>query len=110
MKRHLILLICIFFTISSFGQDRPKVLATASMISDMAQVIAGDKLEIGLIVPIGGDPHLYEPTPADASKIYKSDLVLKNGMTFEGWISELIETSGTKAEVVTVTNGINAKH
>jgi len=108
MKKQLLLLICISWTILSNAQDRPKVLATASMISDMAQVIAGDKLEIGLIVPVGGDPHLYEPTPKDASKIYKSDLVLKNGMTFEGWITELIETSGTKAEVVTVTNGINA--
>lgn len=101
-------MLCLTWALASFGQDRPRVLATASMISDMAQVIAGDKLEIGLIVPIGGDPHLYEPTPQDASMIYKSDLVLKNGMTFEGWITELIETSGTKAEVVIVTNGINA--
>lgn len=90
----------------SGAQER--VVATASMISDMAQVIAGDALKVECIVPIGGDPHTYEPTPADASQINKADLILKNGLTFEGWINELIETSGTKGAVVTVTRGVKA--
>ncbi len=90
------------------AQNKPKVVATASMIADMAKNIAGDKLDIQCIVPIGSDPHLHEPTPRDASLIAHAQLVLKNGLTFEGWLTKLIDNSGTKAEVVLVTEGIKS--
>lgn len=105
MKKYSILLFCCLIYNITFSQ-KPKVLATASMISDMTKNIANNFVDVELIVPIGGDPHTYEPTPGDAKKVTNADLVLKNGLTFEGWINELIENSGTKADVVTVTDGI----
>lgn len=78
------------------------------MISDMAQQIAGDKLSVECIVPIGGDPHLYDPVPSDARKVAQADLVLKNGLTFEGWLQEVIDNSGTKAKQILVTDGIKS--
>lgn len=105
--RILLTLIFIAASISGFSQKK-KVVATASMIGDMAEVLSGDLLDIHTIVPIGGDPHIYEPTPSDASLVNSADLVLKNGLTFEGWLNELIENSGTKAEAVLVTEGIQA--
>jgi len=86
--------------------DRPRVVATASMIADMAQTIAGDRLEVACIVPIGGDPHLHEPTPGDARLVSEADLILVNGLTFEGWLGKLIANSGSAAVVDTVTRGI----
>ena len=100
----LLFLCCTFFT--AWAQPKPKVVVTASMISDMAKNIAGDHLDIQLIVPIGGDPHLYEPTPRDAQLVANAQLILRNGLTFEGWLNELIENSGTKAPIVTVTDGL----
>ena len=91
----------------SFAQ-KPKIVATASMIADMARNIAGDKMEIDCIVPIGGDPHLHEPTPRDAMLVSNAQLILMNGLTFEGWLNELVENSGTKAESILVTKGIKA--
>lgn len=84
----------------------PKVVATASMIADMARELGGDRIAVECIVPIGGDPHIYQPTPGDARMVHEADLILKNGLTFEGWLNELIENSGTEANVVTVTQGI----
>ena len=89
------------------AQEKLNVISSASMIWDMVNNIAGDHIESGLIVPIGGDPHLHEPTPADARKVAEADLIFINGLTFEGWITELIENSGTTAKVITVTEGIN---
>ena len=106
MKNYLFILICCCFYNISIAET-PKVLATASMIEDMAQNIVGDLYDVVLIVPVGGDPHIYEPTPGDAKKIAQADLVFKNGLTFEGWLNELIANSGTKADVITVTDGIN---
>jgi len=95
--------------IISNAQDeikKPFVVASASMFSDMAANIGGDLIETATIVPIGGDPHIYEPTPGDVRLLLKADLVLQNGLTFEGWIKELIQNSGSKATAVTITEGI----
>lgn len=86
---------------------KPLIVSTASMFSDIAANIGGDLIETATIVPIGGDPHIYEPTPGDVQLIVKADVILQNGFTFEGWISELIKNSGTKATVVTITEGVS---
>jgi ABC-type Zn uptake system ZnuABC Zn-binding protein ZnuA len=83
-----------------------KVVATASIFADMAENIAGGHVEVKTIVPIGGDPHTYEPTPADAKLVADADLILRNGLTFEGWLNDLIANAGSKAQIVTITEGI----
>lgn len=93
-------------TTQAQAHQKPLVVATASIFADMAEVIGGNMIEVRSIVPIGGDPHLYEPTPADARLVASAQLILKNELTFEGWLSELINNSGTKARVVTITEGI----
>ena len=104
--RQFLALVLVFGFINFGYSQKKKVVATASMIGDMAEVLSGGLLDVTTIVPIGGDPHLYEPTPSDASLINSADLILKNGLTFEGWLNELIENSGTKARSVLVTEGI----
>ena len=89
------------------AQEKKLVVATASMIADMADNISGGLVTVESIVPIGGDPHLHEPTPKDARLVKRADLVLRNGLTFEGWLSELIDNSGTSARSVRVTEGID---
>lgn len=101
----LVLFFCVSINLVA-QEDKPLVVATASIFSDMVENIAGDEVRIESVVPIGGDPHTYEPTPSDAQLIANADLILKNGLTFEGWLSELIENSGTKADVKLITEGI----
>ncbi len=89
------------------GADtRPLVVSTASIFADMAEVIGGDVIRVESIVPLGGDPHTYEPTPAAAALVTSADLLLRNGLTFEGWLNELIRYSGTSAPVTLITKGI----
>ncbi|MEM1325362.1 MAG: zinc ABC transporter substrate-binding protein [Bacteroidota bacterium] len=98
-----------FITISLAQNDKPyKVIATASIFADMAKNIATDRIEIETIVPIGGDPHMHEPTPRDAQLVIDADLILKNGLTFEGWLNELIDNSGTSAKSILITAGVEA--
>lgn len=107
MIRYILFFLTFIIPVSGLrASEKPMVLATASMFADMAFVIGGPLIETGTIVPIGGDPHIYEPTPGDASKVTKADMILENGLTFEGWIRELIENSGTSAKVILVTEGI----
>ncbi len=106
MKNFALLIVCLFFAHCLSAQKRLKVVATASMFEDMARVISGDQVDVISIVPVGGDPHIYEPTPRDARLVAEADLVLRNGLTFEGWLDELIANSGTKAKVVTITQDL----
>lgn len=101
-------LLCLLFCASASAQTKkPLVVATASMFADMAHQIGGDLIEVRSIVPVGGDPHIYSPVPGDAELARKADLILRNGLTFEGWLGELIANSGTKATVVLITEGID---
>jgi len=106
MKKIGLFLILSLFAIGAFAQEKKTLVATASMMADMATNIAGGMVHVECIVPIGGDPHLHEPTPKDAQLVNKADLIIMNGLTFEGWLIELIENSGTKATTVRVTEGI----
>lgn len=99
-----IALLC-FISYESNAQ-KLKVVASASIFRDMAEQIGGDLIEAKSIVPIGGDPHIYEATPSDAALIANADLILINGLTFEGWINEIIDNSGTKGKVCLITEGI----
>lgn len=88
-------------------RTKPLVVATTTIIADVAQYIAGDRLEVYCIMPIGGDPHIYQPVPGDARMIARSDLVLLNGLQLEGWLTELARHAGGSRPMIVVTEGIN---
>lgn len=100
----LTLLVCL--VLNAQAEERPLVVATASMFADMTEVIGGNLIDVRMIVPVGGDPHIYEPTPSDAQLVARADLVLRNGLTFEGWIDELVLNSGFSGRIATITQGI----
>ncbi len=91
---------------SANAQDKPQVVATTTFIADIAQNIGGNSIRVESLLPVGSDPHLYEPVPGDARKIANAEVVLMNGLTLEGWLQELIDNSGTKADVVVISRGV----
>src|SRR5690606_36975651 len=86
--------------------ERLKVVATFTVIADMAKNVGGDRVEITTLVGPNGDTHVYEPRPADVVAMAKADVVLVNGLHFEGFLERLIETSATKGRIVELTRGI----
>jgi zinc/manganese transport system substrate-binding protein len=82
------------------------VVATFSILADFVRQVGGDRLALTTLVEPGGDAHVYTPTPADARALVAARLVIINGLGFEGWVSRLIKSSGTKATVITATRGI----
>jgi zinc/manganese transport system substrate-binding protein len=85
---------------------KPRVVASFSILGDMAKQVAGDLAEISTIVGPNADSHVYRATPQDAKTIRDADLVIVNGLGFDGFMPRLIKSSGTKARVVTATAGL----
>ena len=83
-----------------------KVVATFSIIGDMARQVGGDRIDLTVLVGPNGDAHVYEPKPQDAARIGAAEVVLANGLKFEGFINRVVEASGTKAPVVELTKGV----
>jgi zinc/manganese transport system substrate-binding protein len=93
-------------TSSADAQDRLNVVASFSILGDFAKNIGGDRVEVSTLVGANGDVHVYTPAPADAKKIADAKLVIINGFGLEGWMSRLVQSSGSKAKIVTATDGI----
>ncbi|TIX81353.1 MAG: hypothetical protein E5V21_10705, partial [Mesorhizobium sp.] len=74
-----------------------KVVASFSIIADFAKNVGGDRVDIITLVGPNGDAHVYEPKPADAATVGSADVVLVNGLQFEGFLQRLVEASATKA-------------
>lgn len=88
------------------AQDRLKVVASFSILGDFAKNVGGDRVEVATLVGANGDVHVYAPAPADAKKIAEARLVIINGLGLEGWLPRLVQSSGSKAKIVTATDGI----
>lgn len=71
-----------------------QVTVTTSFLEDIVSHIAEDTVEISLIVPAGGDPHLYNASARDLSKIIEADLLLYHGLNFEAQMATALEDYG----------------
>jgi zinc/manganese transport system substrate-binding protein len=83
-----------------------KVVASFSILGDMVHEVAGDNADIVTLVGPNGDAHMYEPSPADAKTLASADLVIVNGLHFEGWLGRLIVSSGYSGQPVLASKGI----
>ena len=82
------------------------VVATFSIIGDMVKRVGGDAVKLTTLVGPSGDAHVYQPTPADAASLSKADVLIMNGLDFEGWIKRLIRASESKAVTTIATQGV----
>jgi len=71
----------------------PGVVATTTMIADLAGNLCGDRLQVRGIMRPGEDPHIYEPRPLDARIIAAARLVLANGLHLEGTLEGIIRNN-----------------
>jgi len=89
------------------ASDRPVVVATFSILGDLAARIGGNQIELHVLVGPDSDGHMYQPTPADSRLLGTAALVITNGLGFEGWMQRLVTASGYAGVVVAASTGID---
>lgn len=84
MLRFLIILVLL----SSTAYAKPKVVTSFTILQDLTKEIAKDKIDLINIVDENSEPHSYQPSPSDVKNITEADLLIINGLEFEGWIGK----------------------
>ncbi|ALF54199.1 manganese ABC transporter substrate-binding protein [Nostoc piscinale CENA21] len=81
------------------GSDKPRVVATSTIIADLTQEVGGDEIQLKGILKPGADPHVYEPVPADSRFLEEANLILYNGYNLEPGLIKLMNAAGKGKKV-----------
>jgi ABC-type Zn uptake system ZnuABC Zn-binding protein ZnuA len=83
-----------------------RVLVVETFLADITQNITGDRLKVEALMPLGADPHSFEPTPQDVARVAKSDVLIVNGAGFEEFLTPLLQNAGGKRLVIEASAGL----
>src|ERR1041385_401200 len=89
----------------AFSSRAPDVLTTTTILADVTRNIVGDRHSVGALLPIGADPHSYQPTPQDATKINKSKVLIINGAEYESFLNTLLQNANTQKDPIEASSG-----
>ncbi len=108
MLRILAALMLFAWTSTAQAETPLRLVASFSVLGDMAREIGGEDVAVETLVGPDGDVHVFQPAPSDARKLAAASLFLVNGLALEGWLDRLEHSSGFAGQVVTVSDGVTA--
>jgi ABC-type Zn uptake system ZnuABC Zn-binding protein ZnuA len=91
---------------SCSGRAAPDVLTTTTILADITRNIVGDRFSVGSLLPVGADPHAYQPVPQDATTIRNSKVLVVSGADYEEFLQSLLDNAGGKKEVIEASTGL----
>ena len=102
------IMLCVLLLIASplHAAERLNVVASFSILGDFVRNVGGDRVSVTTLVGVDSDVHVYTPAPSDAKRIADAKFVVVNGLGLEGWLPRLVQSSGSKATIVTASAGI----
>jgi ABC-type Zn uptake system ZnuABC Zn-binding protein ZnuA len=94
-------------TPSAASGARPlSVLATTPIVGDVVRQIGGEGVRVTVLMPVGVDPHTFEPSPQDVARVAEADVVFASGAGLEVFLETLLKNAGGKALHVDLSEGI----
>lgn len=114
MKKAALLLLMVFSfafltgcdSTASTNNGRLSVVATTSIVADVVKQVGGDAVEVQTLLPLGSDPHSYQPAPRDLTAVADASVIFANGAGLEEFLKPLIDSAGATARVVEVSDGV----
>jgi zinc transport system substrate-binding protein len=94
--------------LSNTNNSKLQVISSFNPLYEFSQNVGQEKVDVTLLIPVGVEPHDWEPTVKDVQRMQNADLIIINGIGFENWVDNLEET-GYSGEIVDTSNGILIK-
>jgi ABC-type Zn uptake system ZnuABC Zn-binding protein ZnuA len=80
---------------SSAPAEPLHVVATTTILADLAAQAGGDRVSVSSLVPKGGEVHTFDPSPDDAIRVADADVIVMNGLGLDEWLRGLAEAAGS---------------
>lgn len=95
-----------FATPMAHAAEPLQVVTSFSILADMVEQVGGEQVEVTSLVGADSDTHVFSPSPSDAMRLAEADLVVFNGLQFEGWMQRLLDASEYDGTLVVASDGI----
>lgn len=102
----LVLAACGVSSAPSVDDGKLNVVATTSIVADVVSQVGGEHVNVEILLPVGADPHSFEPTPQDIAKVVDADIVFANGAGLEAFIENLLASADAQDKIVEVSDGV----
>jgi ABC-type Zn uptake system ZnuABC Zn-binding protein ZnuA len=87
----------------------PSVLAAETFLADIVRNVGGDRVTVDSLIPVGVDPHSFEPTPQDLRRVADSKVLVVNGAGFEAFLQPLLQNAGGARTVIEAAKGLQSR-
>jgi|TARA_B110000914_G_scaffold93978_1_gene82630 zinc transport system substrate-binding protein len=92
--------------ISITENSKLQIITSATFLNEFSQNIGKEMIDVTLLVPMGADPHDWEPTIRDRERLQKADVIIVNGIGYEHWIGSF-DSNDNQGIIVDTSNGIS---
>jgi zinc/manganese transport system substrate-binding protein len=107
MRRRFLLAALMLTAGPAFGEEaKPKVVATFSVLGDLVAEVAGERVDLAVLVGPDTDAHTYQPRPTDAARLATAQALVSNGLGFEGWMDRLAKAAPFSGRAIVATTGV----
>lgn len=86
-----------------------RVVASFSILADFVAQVGGEHVTVSALVGSDQDAHVFQPRPSDAAALAQAQLVVINGLGFEGWITRLLQAAAYQGQVTVASQGVLAR-
>lgn len=83
-----------------------RVAATTNIVADVVANIGGDAIELTTLIPLGADPHTYEPTPGDYQVMVNAHVIFLNGVGLEEFMYQTLKQVAVDVPILSLSEGI----
>jgi ABC-type Zn uptake system ZnuABC Zn-binding protein ZnuA len=84
-----------------------RVVATTNIVADVVRNVGGNHIDLATLIPVGTDPHTFEPIPQDIAAVADAHVVFANGAGLETFLDLLLESAGEDVPVVPLSHNID---
>jgi ABC-type Zn uptake system ZnuABC Zn-binding protein ZnuA len=104
------LVVCLAVSLSSCSTGAATdILTTTTILADIARNVAGDRLTVSSLLPVGTDPHSYQPVPQDAARINQSRVLIIHGGGYERFLDGLLENTEGQNTLLEASTGVRLR-
>lgn len=91
------------------GEAAPDILTTSTILADLVRNVAGERLTVESLLPMGADPHSYQPTPQDTAKISQVKVLIVNGAEYEHFLGSLLDNADGQRTLIEASAGLRLR-